>query len=54
MLSCKITIVSGLVLRVVISTSEEGGVSVGGEGGGEVWYIIRMLNVTFSPTETDI
>ena len=39
MISCKITIASGLVLRVVISAFQEGG---GVCGGGEVGHIIRI------------
>ena len=41
MLLYKITVASGLVLRVVISVFEEGGMCVGG-GGGEVEHIIRI------------
>ena len=39
MLSCKITVASGLVLRVVISVFEEG---CGVCRGGEVGHIIRI------------
>ena len=51
MLLYKITVASGLVLRVVISVFEERG--VGGLGGGE--HHKNQLNVLpFSPTVTDI